>query len=766
MAVSDTVTLAPEAKMDGAFELETRPSDDAVYLLGRRNFTIAVLIGTAVTGLILLWVLWDLWSSSADPFRGAPNDFFYDYQARAMFHGHLNMRNGSLGIEGFLHNGRTYTYFGIFPSILRMPVLLITSRFDGALTAPSLLLAWMMTALFSSLMLWRLRIVTRGRAVLGRAEAASYGVLIAAIMGGSVIIYLNATPFVYNEDFAWSIPLTVGSLFALLGVMERPSAGRVWASGILVLLASINRTPTGYACVIGAGLVGLWFVFGRGGDSNRRWGVAMFAVALVGFAASCAVTYAKFGTPIGLPMAEQVWAKINAHRRYFLAANGGKAFSIGFLPSTLFAYLQPFGIRFSTLFPFVTTPTAPAAALGGAVLDQTYPTASAPATMPLVFLLGCWGVISAFRPRALVPFRLTRIVLLTGAAATAGVLVWGYISERYLADFMPLLIVASGVGLIEIWRRFEGRSIKARGVVLGILCAVAVYSVVVNTAIAAAPSEQFTTSQVQDFVSAEESLSIGSVAASVHHVAALPNWAPFGELYMVGDCSGLYLSSGITEKDVPGLLAEHYSWIPVEQSPAFKRSFSVTFNHPGKYFTKKMTLMTYGSSSVIMEPAGKGYFRLEVLHSGTPIKWPYTNSARKPISVLHEPFQFQVTTDPNLHQIKILWFGTYFISHFIAGSGPPVVHVTPKEPNGRLPEVTVAKQPVDSSLSLCRNLQRGALTGRVATSSRAEGRVRSAVTLPPGRPHSPPSGIPEAHDSRLAQAIFSCVVDEHPRLPP
>jgi hypothetical protein len=704
--MSDTVTLAPAAVMEGVGELEATPSDDAVHLAGRRNFTLAVLIGIAATGLILLWVLWDLWSSSADPFRTAPADFFYDVQARAMFHGHLNVRNGSLGIEGFLHNGKTYAYFGLFPSLLRMPVLLITSRFDGALTAPSMLLAWMMTALFSSLLLWRLRIVTRGRAVLGRAEAASYGVLIATIMGGSVIIYLNATPFVYNEDFAWSIPLTVGTLFTLLGVMERPSAGRVWASGILVLFANLDRTPTGYACVIGAGLVGLWFVFGRGGASNRRWGVPMFAVALVGFAASCAVTYAKFGTPIGLPMADQVWAMINAHRRYFLAANGGKAFSFGFLPSTIVAYLQPFGIRFSTIFPFVTTPTAPAAAIR-AVLDQTYPTASAPATMPLLVILGGWGTISAFRPKALVPFRLTRIVLITGVVGTAGVLLWGYISERYLADFMPFLIVASGVGLIEIWRRFEGRSIMARGVVLGIVSVMAAYCVVANTAIAVAPSEQFEQSQVQDFVSAEQSFSLTSLADSVHHGATLPDWAPSGELFMVGNCSGLYFSSGFQEADVPGLEAEHYTWIPVEQNPAFIRSFSVTFNHPAKDFTKPVTLLTYGASRVVLEGAGPGYFRLTVLHSGTSLKWPYTDSARKPISVLHQPFQFQVTTDPNLHQIQMLWFGTYFIAHYIAGSGPLVLHVTPTEPDGRLPEVSVAKEPVDSSMSLCRSLQRG-----------------------------------------------------------
>ena len=158
-----------------------------------------------------------------------------------MFHGHLSLPPADLGIEGFVHDGRTYTYFGIFPSLLRMPILLLTSRFDGDLTAPSMGLAWLMTALFSSLMLWRLRIVTRGRAVLGRAEAASFGVLVATIMGGSVIVYLAATPFVFNEDFVWSIPLTVGSLFTLLGVMERPSAGRVWASGILILLANLNQ---------------------------------------------------------------------------------------------------------------------------------------------------------------------------------------------------------------------------------------------------------------------------------------------------------------------------------------------------------------------------------------------------------------------------------------------------------------------------------------------------------------------------------------------
>ena len=296
------------------------------------------------------------------------------------------------------------------------------------------------------------------------------------------------------------------------------------ASGVLVLCAALNRTPTGYACIIAAGLVAVWFALGRGGTEQRRWTVPLLGVAGVPFLASCAVTYAKFGIPIGLPMADQVWASVNAHRRHFLAANGGKAFSFAFLPSTLWAYLQPFGLRLTSLFPFMTPPTAPAAALSGAVLDQTYPTASIPATMPLLFLLTCWGVVTAFRRKAIGQVRLTRIVLVAAAAGTAGVLLWGYISERYMADFMPLLIIGGAIGLIDVWRRLDGRSRKVRGRVLGVLVLFVVYGIVANLAIAAWPVPQWSITQNARFVSAQRTLSLGYLPHTVrtgHHPPVL-----------------------------------------------------------------------------------------------------------------------------------------------------------------------------------------------------------------------------------------------------
>ena len=436
-------------------------------------------------------------------------------------------------------------------------------------------------------------------------------------------------------------------------------------------------------------------------------------------------------------------------------------------PSTLVAYLQPFGIRFSSLFPFVSTPAAPAAAIR-AVLDETYPTASVPATMPLLFLLACWGTITAFRPKALVPFRLTRIVLLAGAAAMAGVLLWGYIGERYLADFMPFLIVASGVGLIDDMATFR-RAVAAEpgGRVLGILSVVAVYCVAVNMAIAATPSEQF-------HAGAGPGLRVSprSPSASRRWPTACSTGAPCRTGLRTGSSSwsatapGLYLASGIDETNVPGLLIDHYTWIPVEQDPAFTRQIWFTFNRPAKDFTRPVTLMTYGASSLVLKPAGYGL--LSGRRSSTRERRSAghaTDLATKPISVLHEPFQLQVTTDPNLHQILVLWFGTvlHHTLHRRVRSDRRAHHPDGAgwaTPRGHRGDKASPLQPEPVPEPAARRLTEPVASRRVPRSAR----VRSAVTSPlgPSRPILQVRLLTKSKVTR-SRGTFSCVVDEHPR---
>ena len=365
--------------------------------VARRRFTWAAVIAVAVTTVPFTWILWSLWGP-VNPLRKTVfEDNFFDLQARAMFHGKFSLPTGQLGIEGFIHDGKTYTYFGLFPSIIRMPVLLVTSSLDGKLTPTYMLLAWFLTGLFASMLLWRIRHLVRGDAAMGWMETTGYGVLVATFMGGTVWLTLASIPYVFDEDIAWSICLTIGSMFALLGVLERPTWGRVVASGVLIMCANLDRQTTGWACVVAAGLVALWFLFGFGGAENRRWTLPVAAAGLIPLIIGGAVNYAKFGVPFGVPVTDQVYTQVNAYRRRFLAANHNSEVGTSFILTNLAAYFRPDGLSLSSVFPFVTSPTGPPTTIHGVLFDRLYRTSSVPASTPLLFLLSIWGFIAAFR---------------------------------------------------------------------------------------------------------------------------------------------------------------------------------------------------------------------------------------------------------------------------------------------------------------------------------------------------------------------------------
>ena len=520
------------------------------YEPNRRKFTIAALTGLGAAAIPFLWILWD---GRLDPLRSYPYfSDFYDLQARALAHGHWWVPKGSLSIEAFVVSGRDYTYFGPFPALLRMPILALTHSLDGRLTAPSILLAWLVTGLFTPLLVWRVRILLHGPAALGRAEAASIAVVIATVMSGSVLLFLAAVPLVYYEAIAWSVALTVGALFALLGVLERPSIGRVVATAALTLAAVLTRSTTGWACVIGAFLAAGWFAAGRGGAVNRRWSLPLVAAGLIPLAVGCAVNWAKFGGPFTLPYANYVFTRLNAHMRAFLASNGGNVYSVKFLPSTLLAYLRPDALRLSWIFPFITLPAGPPPVVGGVVLEQVTRTTSISASMPLLVLLGGWGLVNVFRRSPPHPARLLRIPLLAAATGTIGVLVWGTIVNRFLGDFLPLLILASAVGIVDIWRRLDGRGRQARRAAFAAITAIGCFGLAANLGIAIQAGRVVDGGErLRDYVAIQKSVSdFTGHPLTVIHGSRLPTWAPADELFVVGNCAGLYISTG--ERDVAG----------------------------------------------------------------------------------------------------------------------------------------------------------------------------------------------------------------------
>jgi hypothetical protein len=528
-----------------------------------RRFQVVCVAATALAAIPYLWVLWDMWSGTLHPLRlhGSDDNPIYDVQARALMHGHLWIPNGSISTEAFVSHGHQYTYFGIFPSLLRVPIFAFTNSFDGRLTAPSILASWITTALFCSLLLWRLRTVLGAKATLGWIEAGSYGVLLVSILVGSTLVFLAASDDVYAEDLAWSVALACASLFAILGVVERPSWGRLAVCGLFVLCTNLNRSTTGYAAIFATVSVSIWFATGRAGPERRRWALPMALAGLVPLAVGCAVDLAKFGLLFGAPLTDQL-----VYKEFHLGRNGGQYFSLRNVPATLHAYVDPLTFRVRSTFPYVVLSDPP----DSAGLVETGSTSNALLSMPLLFAAGVVGVVVPFRRGQSVSVRALRFLLVAMALCAGVIMIYGWITERFVADFLPLLILSSMIGLIELWRWVPGRSKKIRaGLVAGTIL-LAMVGVLANLGYSVTPDRSWSHTQLTSYLHAQQDLSDITGHPLNHTIVTgdnFPRPATLGTLFIKGNCQALYVALETVPKSLTPLSIPSLAWMLVERAP-------------------------------------------------------------------------------------------------------------------------------------------------------------------------------------------------------
>ena len=264
-----------------------------------RRYTRSVTLAGSIALVAYLAVLWDF---GLNPFRTAlgGSDFsaFYDLQTRQLFHGRLDVPAGDLGLEAFALRGKEYMYFPPLPSLLRAPILLVTDELDSKLTAFSMLGAWIVSAVLIALLMWRVRLLIRGRAPLGRGEAAGFGVLLFTLLSGSVVLFLGSLPFVYHEAYAWAIAMALGATFSIIGLLHRPSTRGAVTAGAFTLGAILSRTTAGWACAGGLILAALWFQAGRSDQPlPRRWVPTLLAAGIVPLVVGVALNWVKFRHP-------------------------------------------------------------------------------------------------------------------------------------------------------------------------------------------------------------------------------------------------------------------------------------------------------------------------------------------------------------------------------------------------------------------------------------------------------------------------------------
>jgi hypothetical protein len=588
----------------------------------RRRARIAGSWGLAAGALAFFAVLLDFGTNLRRTALSQPYaSNFFELQADAFRHGHLYVPPGSLGIEGFVHDGRTYMYFGPLPALVRLPVMLVTHDFDGHMTLVMMAIAFSIYAVMVARLTWLVRrLVLPGRS-LGLTDAFLGAVFIALATGGTVLTFDASLPWAYHEVYLWQSAIVVSAVYWMVRAAEEPTWPALRWLGFLALCAVFTRTTGGFGLVVALLVQGAWFWLRPRTPAHRQRAWAMLAAGLVALGLGIAYNLAKFGTPFMFPLQEQVWTAVNAHRREALLANGGGLTGPQFFWTGLVNYFSPTGIRFVSYFPWVTLPAHNAQAYGGAVIDQSYRTGSVTAFSTLLLLLALLALPVLVRDRRNADLRTLLPALLGTFLMTGGVMGYGYVAYRYTSDFVPALVIFGLVGLWGVVARVLGRLMASRRrplrwaappLVAGLVL-VTVFSIGANVSVGyAAAATTYRGTPLADYVALQNRVSGGPgtpFASLITQSDSLPGAGVTDGLHITGACDELFLNTGdVTQPWVEVVGRNHVVAVRTESRTLPQRVELWTVRSAGK--TRSVWLQTdpHGRVRVYLHNEGGRYY--------------------------------------------------------------------------------------------------------------------------------------------------------------
>jgi hypothetical protein len=462
-------------------------------LLSRRDVAIFTLVSALFFYFLATHGGWD--PGYEQPLAGFDSRFFLA-QAQAMVHGHLAVPPAQLTGECYVHAGRCYGYFGLTPSLLRVPLLPLLDLVNRAATPEYIALA-LSLAVGSMLGIASVALsgVRRTRTVLAITTLTAFA------LGPASILVPLTRPAVYEEAIAWSVAFALLAIYAFLRWWRTPR--NLWGVVLVVsLVLSTNSRPTTLllGVTLGAGIV-IRALRSRSASPLRRPLSLGAATALLPMLTCFGVYWLKFRQLIpSLLLNEEVGGPTPAPWWLSLRhINHGTLQGIRFIPTALVAYLRPDGLAFGSSFPFIdfrVGPTAGTHFFGippGSMFVERFSTI--PDDMPGIVVLVVLGAVVALRRRTRTrsdvrsPFaRLADQPMIYCLLGTAGA--WGLtltsvtITNRYLGDAFPLIALCALVALGSLlgpFTRLPGRNQKA---IVAVAAVAVVYSLVVNTGLA------------------------------------------------------------------------------------------------------------------------------------------------------------------------------------------------------------------------------------------------------------------------------------------
>ncbi|HEY8526975.1 MAG TPA: hypothetical protein VIL48_18530 [Acidimicrobiales bacterium] len=554
--------------LDGTAPAGAPTAVDGLDADGRRRLRRAWWVGAAPVLLLYAWIVT---AGTFGPFQRAYFDDFYDAQARALFDGRLDVPRDVVQFEGFLIDGRTYIYFGPVPALLRTPILLVTDRFDGRLTAASMSAAMVVLAIAAFRLTCVLRAAVRDGAPVGRREPVATALLAVAALAAPPL-FLASSAVVYHEAVMWGVALAVAGFDAVARWQREPTRRRLVVASALITAAVLSRQSVGFGPLVALGLSAVVALARQWRAAPRppvpalaRRAAALGLACLVPAAAVVGLNYAKFGTLLTPPSDRHIQSLLHPGRQQVLAEHGGSLFALDFAPTTLKQYLRPDGIDIRRDFPWIDFPRLGPSLVGDTTFDELTWSSSLPASAPALTAGALAAAVWAWRTRRRragpAAWRLAALTL-GAAAGSAGIVAVGYVANRYLNDAYPVVLVPGLVGFHAAvaaaprWRARRRRLTAAAGVAaLGLVG----LGLAGNTALALSYQRErgpvVPESWRAQWVDWRMSL------PGAYRPYLLPErwvWLPGiafdGRLAIVGDCDGMYVRVGD-------------QWLGVERGP-------------------------------------------------------------------------------------------------------------------------------------------------------------------------------------------------------
>jgi hypothetical protein len=251
-----------------------------------------------------------------------------------LLHGEFDVDPAAITSEGHIRDGKTYTYFGIIPALLRLPLLPTGALARLDVTSLYCALAAMVALCFKLASV----VLINDELPKSRLQAIAFFVLVLSLLlGGAQIQFLRGT--IYQETIDWAGAISAAFIYcAVRGLIAK----REFSTGLIAVMASLaglgllTRVSTALGLYVAVGLLVLvlaWPSVGPFRDrlprfvhdlASRRTIVAL-TILLVFMALSGIVNYGRWGNPVAFSGDSSTYIHLMAtpERIVRLKAHGG-----------------------------------------------------------------------------------------------------------------------------------------------------------------------------------------------------------------------------------------------------------------------------------------------------------------------------------------------------------------------------------------------------------------------------------------------------------